>query len=86
MTRFQAMSNYDLVLEQVRGLSSPDQARLIQFLLEAVPYDEKQELHPSWEAVVHERVRELEAGQWSTTSWDQIQVDALARVDGRAID
>lgn len=74
------MADFDSVLEQARGLSIGDQARLVHALWDSVPDDMELSLHPDWGPELERRVEDLKTKKESTVPWDQILKDSLARI------
>jgi putative addiction module component (TIGR02574 family) len=74
------MDTFDEVLGAAQGLDAADRVRLIGELWDTVPPDQWPAPSADWVAEAQRRSAEVDAGRMSTTTWDEVRIQARKEV------
>jgi putative addiction module component (TIGR02574 family) len=80
-----AMSTVDSLFASALQLPAADRMRLIEALWETIPEDEAMTLSPEWLAELDRRSAEIDAGDVTGATWEEVREAAMKRLpqDGR---
>lgn len=63
------------VLENIKGMSIQERAMLAHCLISSLDQSQDEDVDDAWAAIAERRFKEIEAGEVTVLSWEQIKKD-----------